>query len=253
LILAIDVGNSNIAFGLFNHQLVNHWRVKTDARQTSDEYAVLFSAVLRNSQIDLGIIDQVIVSSVVPQLSGTFRSVASSLFGVNPIMVSTELDTGLTLTIDNPREIGSDLLANAVAAFYNYGGNTLVADFGTALSFVAVTTEGKIEGGVIAPGLESAIKALSTNTAQLPYVELVAPETVLGKNTVHAIQSGVLLGYAGLVEKIIREAHRELGDPFQAVATGGLVNTIAPLTNLFAHISNTHTLEGLRILAERNR
>lgn len=253
MILAIDIGNSNIAFGLFNHHLINHWRVKTDARQTSDEYAVLFSAVLNNNQVDFTTIDQVVISSVVPQLSHTFRLMARSLLGIDPIMVSTDLNTGLTISIDNQREIGSDLLANAVAAFHNYGGNTLVADFGTALSFVAVTQEGAIEGGVIAPGLESAIKALSTNTAQLPYVELVAPETVLGKNTVHAIQSGVVLGYAGLVEKIIREAHRELGDPFQAIATGGLVNTVAPLTNLFAHISNTHTLEGLRILAERNR
>lgn len=170
-----------------------------------------------------------------------------------PLVVSTSLHTGLTISTDTPQELGTDLLANAVAGYHLFHKNCIVVDFGTALSMITVTGKGEIKGVSIAPGLESALKALSLNTAQLPFVPLVAPPSVLGRNTTHAIQSGVVLGYVGLVEYLTDRIKKELDGPTEVIATGGLSEVIAPLTDRFTTIKPWLTLDGLRLLAEQNQ
>lgn len=253
MLLAIDIGNSNIAFGIYDdNRWINHWRLNTVANKTADEYEVIFRALIGNSQISLPHISKIVISSVVPPLTPTFQRMISRSFGQEPLLVSPELDTGIRICIDNPREIGSDLLANAVAGYALYQSNCIIADFGTALSFTIVNQQGELLGGSIAPGLESAMKALSASTAQLPFVQLKPPPGVVGKNTTHAIQSGIVMGYTGLVEFLIEKIKKELGGEANVIATGGLSEVIAPLTYKFTVIEPWLTLDGLRLIAERN-
>jgi type III pantothenate kinase len=253
MLLAIDIGNSNIAFGIYDKDWLHHWRLNTVANKTSDEYEVLFRSLLSNGFDRLDSIDKVIISSVVPPLSSTFKRMIKHMLGQDVIFVSPALDTGIKVTIDNPAEIGSDLLANAVAGYSLFNGPCIIVDFGTALSITVVGTGGELLGVSIAPGLESAMKALSANTAQLPFVDLSAPESAIGKNTTQAIQSGVVLGYTGLVEYLLRRIKSELGGDVSTIATGGLSEVIAPLTDQFDALEPWLTLDGLRLIAERNQ
>jgi type III pantothenate kinase len=253
MLLAIDIGNSNIAFGIYDKDWQHHWRLNTVANKTSDEYEVLFRSLLANGFDRLEGIDKVIISSVVPPLSSTFKRMIKHMLGQDVIFVSPALDTGIKVTIDNPAEIGSDLLANAVAGYSLFNGPCIIVDFGTALSITVVGTGGELLGVSIAPGLESAMKALSANTAQLPFVDLSAPESAIGKNTTQAIQSGVVLGYTGLVEYLLRRIKSELGGDVSTIATGGLSEVIAPLTDQFDALEPWLTLDGLRLIAERNQ
>lgn len=253
MLLAIDIGNSNIAFGIYKEGWQHHWRLNTVADKTSDEYEVLFRSLISSSNHTLEQVDQVVVSSVVPPLSSTFKRMILGMFGIEPLMVNAATETGIEVKIDNPPEIGSDLLANAVGGYAMYHGNCIVVDFGTALSITIVGEKGELLGGSIAPGLKSAMKALSSNTAQLPFVQLEAPPSVIGKNTVHAIQSGVVLGYVGLVESLIKRIKAELGESARVIATGGLAEVIAPLTDQFDALNPWLTLEGLRLIAEKNK
>ncbi len=206
MLLAIDIGNSNIAFGIYKDKWLKHWRLNTVSDKTADEYEVLFRSLIAHSGHILEDIELVIISNVVPPLNPTFRRMVHHIFGLELLMVSAGTNTGLVIKIDNPLEIGSDLLANAVAGFDKYNSNCIIVDFGTALSLTIVGEEGELLGVSIAPGLKSAMKALSSNTAQLPFVQLKAPPSVIGKNTIHAIQSGVVLGYVGLVESLINSS-----------------------------------------------
>lgn len=252
MLLAIDIGNSNIAFGIYENDWKQHWRLNTVADKTSDEYEVLFRSLISNDHGSLEKVKQVVISSVVPPLSPTFKTMVRRMFGTEPIMINASTDTGIELVIDNPLEIGSDLLANAVAGYAKYQDKCIVVDFGTALSITIVGEGGKLLGGSIAPGLKSAMKALSSNTAQLPFVQLEAPPSAIGKNTIHAIQSGVVLGYVGLVESLIKRIKAELGESAKVIATGGLAEVIAPHTNQFDALDPWLTLDGLRLIAQRN-
>lgn len=253
MLLAIDIGNSNIAFGIYSEGWQNYWRLNTVADKTSDEYEVLFRSLISSKNHRLEDIKQIVISTVVPPLAPTFKEMVRSLWGIVPLMVSATTNTGIKVKIDHPLEIGSDLLANAVAGFTHYQDNCIIVDFGTALSITVVGQKGELLGVSIAPGLKSAIKALSSNTAQLPFVQLEAPPSAIGKNTIHAIQSGVVLGYAGLVDSLIKRIKAELDEPARVIATGGLAEVIAPLTNQFDALDPWLTLEGLRLIAEKNK
>lgn len=253
LILAVDIGNSNIALGVYHRRWVHHWRLSTVANKTSDEYAIQLQTLFANEGILLTDLKQVVMSSVVPPLTAIFQRMLGRLTQQQPLVVHTALSTGLSIAIDNPRELGTDLLANAVAGYQLTKTDCVVVDFGTALSIITVSQAGEIQGVSIAPGLESAMKGLSSNTAQLPFVPLVPPPSVLGKNTIHAIQSGIVLGYVGLVEGLVNRIEEELGRRVDVVGTGGLAEVIAPLTRRFNRVEPWLTLDGLRQIAALNQ
>jgi type III pantothenate kinase len=253
MLLAVDIGNSNIAFGIYEQNWVRHWRLSTVANKTSDEYAIQFRSLLAEEEISLTAIRQVVISSVVPPLTSVFQRMLRQLTQQEPLVISTSLNSGLTITTDNPHELGTDLLANAVAGYNLAQADCVIVDFGTALSMTVVNQKREIAGVAIAPGLESALKALSSNTAQLPFVPLAAPPSVLGKNTIQAIQSGVLFGYLGLVEGLVSRIEAELGTSVKVIATGGLAELIAPITKHNMMIEPWLTLDGLRLLKELNQ
>ncbi len=252
MILAVDIGNSNIALGVYDQRWVHHWRLSTVANKTADEYAIQLQSLFANEKITLNAVKQIVMSSVVPPLTATFQQMLTRLTQQQPLVINTSLRTGLSIATDHPPELGTDLLANAVAGHQLIKKDCVVVDFGTALSVVTVSQAGEIQGVSIAPGLESAMKALSTNTAQLPFVPLVPPPSVLGKNTTHAIQSGIVLGYVGLVEGLVSRIEKELGRSVEVVATGGLAEVIAPLTSRFSRVEPWLTLDGLRQIAALN-
>jgi type III pantothenate kinase len=263
MLLAIDVGNTNIAFGVYDHypeahpaeaknHWTHHWRIRTVPDKMPDEYAVLFRSLLRDSDLELSAVGRVVLSSVVPSLTTTLSEMFERQTGAALLVVGPGVRTGLRIRTDNPAEVGGDLVANAVAAHARFRRNCIVVDFGTALTFTAVSGEGDLMGVAIAPGLRAAASALASNTAQLPRVQLVPPPTAIGRNTVHSIQSGVVYGYIGLVEALIRRMRSELGGEAYAVATGGLARVIAPLSDQFASIEPWLTLDGLRLIADRN-
>jgi type III pantothenate kinase len=263
MLLAIDVGNTNIAFGIYDPRAVqpredrgnhwaHHWRIQTAPDKMPDEYAVLFRSLLREADLCLEDIQRVVLSSVVPALTTTLSEMFESQTEANLLIVGPGVRTGLRIRTDNPTEVGGDLVANAVAAHARFQCNCIVVDFGTALTFTAVAANGDLLGVAIAPGLRAAASALASNTAQLPRVRLVPPPTAIGRNTVHSIQSGVVFGYIGLVEALIRRMRAELGGEALAIATGGLARVIAPLSDQFASIEPWLTLDGLRLIADRN-
>ncbi len=253
MLLAIDVGNTNIAFGTYIHdRWTHHWRVRTVPDKMPDEYAALFRSLMREAGLELGHVQRAVLGSVVPPLTSTLATMLKHEMGKEPLIVGPGVRTGLRIRTDNPAEVGADLVANAVAAYERLHDNCIVVDFGTALTFTAVATPGDLLGVAIAPGLKAAIAALSASTAQLPLVRLVPPPTAVGRNTVHSIQAGVIFGYAGLVEGLLARMRAEMGGNAQAIATGGLAQVIAPLCHSFTAIEPWLTLDGLRIIAERN-
>ena len=257
MVLTIDIGNSNIAFGIHNgEEIVEHWRLRTDPSKTADEYRVLFRSLLSESRIPVHEVERVVLSSVVPGLTIPISRMISSLAGQKALVVSRNLNNGLHPKAKIPPELGSDLLANAVAANALIDTHVIVVDFGTALTFTAVSADGKILGVTISPGLQASLQALTSNTAQLLNVELLPPPSTLGQNTIHSIQSGVVLGYVGLVEGIVmrmkRDIELDLPGSVTVIATGGMADNIAPLTEVFDEIRPWHTLDGLRVFADLN-
>jgi len=253
MLLAIDIGNTNVVFGLHaDGGWMAHWRVRTVRDQMPDEYGILISDLLRDRDIGLSGIRRVILSSVVPPLTGVFRELCERYLGHSPLVLGPGVRTGLNIRTDNPAEVGADLIANAVAAYDLIRGHCIVVDFGTATTFSAVAEPGEFLGVAIAPGLGLAADALSGRTAQLPRVQLAAPATAIGKNTVHSMQSGLVFGYAGLVEGLIRRLRSELASEARVIATGGLSQIFAPLTDQIDVVEPWLTLEGLRLIAERN-
>lgn len=247
MLLAIDIGNTNIVFGAYrNGEWLNHWRIQTDHLKTADEYEVIFRSLLTAGEVSRSEIEKVILSSVVPSLVHPFLEMLAGLFpGANITTVNPDIYNKLPLKILNPYQIGADLVSNAVAAFQKFGNFTMVIDFGTALTFTTVGGDAEILGVAIAPGLRTAVGALAGKTAQLPQIHLAAPPSVLGENTVHAIQAGVVYGFTGLVDSIVERTENELGAKLNVVATGGLSSVIAPLTNHVKTIEPMLTLEGL--------
>jgi type III pantothenate kinase len=253
MLLAIDIGNTNIAFGIYlNGDWGAHWRIRTVPDQMPDEYAVLFRELFRDAGMHLEEVNQAVMSSVVPPVTDALTRMLEQHMTKPPIVVGPGVRTGIRIRTDNPSEVGADLVANAVAAYARYKQNCIVVDFGTALTFTAVASPGDLLGVAIAPGLNAAASALSRNTAQLPRVQLAPPPTAIGRNTVHSIQSGVVFGYIGLVETLITRMRREMDGQALAVATGGLARVIAPLSTEFTAIEPWLTLDGLRIIADRN-
>jgi type III pantothenate kinase len=253
MLLAIDIGNTNIVWGVFEgHTLQGHWRLATDQRRTENEYGLLFLNLLERSGYHAEHITGAILSSVVPVLTSTFETMVQAYFHRTPLIVTSEIDSGLILRYANPKEIGSDRIVNAAAAHDRYHANLIVVDFGTATTFCVVTRLGEYLGGVIAPGLGISAEALFARTAKLPKVEIVRPKSIVGKDTVSGIQSGLLFGYVGLVEGILRRMEQELAYPCRVIATGGLSSIIAHETASIHEVRPLLTLEGLELLYRRS-
>ena len=253
MLLAIDIGNTNTVWGVFDGpQLLADWRMGTDLAKTTDEYAILLLDLLRVKNILPDRVDGVILSSVVPPLTPLFEELAERYLHRIPLLVSSELDTGLTIRYENPREVGSDRIVNAAAAYRLYGGPLIIVDFGTATTFCAVTAHGEYLGGAIAPGLRISAEALFARTAKLPKVELTRPKSVIGRDTVTSMQSGLIFGYAGLVDEIVGRIQLELGLNCFVLATGGLAGLIAPESRTIREVRPNLTLEGLALLYALN-
>ncbi|MEK9172625.1 MAG: type III pantothenate kinase [Nitrospirota bacterium] len=254
MLLAIDIGNTNIVWGVFDgDRLVADWRIGTDHSKTTDEYAILLLDLLRVEGISPERVDGVILSSVVPPLTPLFEELAETYFHRLPLNVSAEMETGLTIKYTNPREVGSDRIVNAAAAYRRYGGPLIIVDFGTATTFCAVTADGEYLGGAIAPGLRISAEALYARTAKLPKIELVRPKSAIGQDTVASMQAGLVFGYAGLVDELVRRIQQELGRDCFVLATGGLAGLVAPESRSIREIRPHLTLEGLALLYALNR
>ncbi len=249
--LAVNIGNSNAVFGLYANGAWQHiWRTPSQPIQAEGFYESTLRFWLLEAGVSLDAIHKTAMSSVVPALTPTFRAVLTGLFGDALVVVGPEVYSALPLTILRPDQIGTDLVANALAAFTRYHQSCIVVDFGTALTFTSVTADGLIAGVAIAPGLKTAIRALFANTAQLPEVPIELPESALGQNTTHAIQAGVVLGYEGLVRHLLAKTRAELGPGTIAVATGGLSGAILSLHDEFVVVDPALTLEGIRLVGE---
>lgn len=244
--LVVDVGNSNIVVALFDGQsLCQRFRLRSVAKKTEDEYLILMRAMLRDRSIDVESIERVMICSVVPCLNASMMAMAERLCAAPRFILGPELYPKLPIQVLNPREIGSDLVANLLASWTDKNEACIVADFGTALTFSAVDANGIVQGVAILPGLETAAQALSRDTAQLPFVALTSPDSYLGKNTIHAIQSGIVLGYAGLAKQMIEGFSNELGGRPRAIATGGLCRIVAEKAKCFDVIDPDLTLRGI--------
>jgi len=253
MLMVVDVGNTNIVLGLFHgDDLVMDWRLYTDPRRTDDEYSSIIRSLFRDSGIAPGAIETTVLSSVVPQLNETFTSMIKKLTGREPRVLAPPVYDKLPVTVPASavHEIGTDLLCDAVAAWDTYHDARIVVDFGTALTFTAVGKNAEIRGVAIAPGLGTAVKALFRDTAQLPSVPLEVPPSSLGTNTIHAIQSGVVLGYKGLLESLIARMRADLGSNVPVIATGGLSSVLEHETDVFDRVDPLLTLKGLRIVAD---
>lgn len=250
--LIIDIGNSNVVIGIFGHdEWQKIWRLPTTVdRGALMYYEMQLSNYMLEADLSPGSINQIILSSVVPDLYETFEKLSIQLFGQSALIVGPDIYPLIDLQIDRPDEIGTDLLANAIAAKDLYKNDAIVIDFGTALTFTTLTAEGHILGVAIAPGLKTAINSLYESTAQLPEVPLELPATPIGKNTAHAIQSGVLIGYVGLVKHMVQRIRNEVGAEYQTIATGGLSSILHPLEQIFDIIDPKLTLQGLRIIGD---
>lgn len=252
MLLAIDVGNTNITLGLWDgERWQQQWRLRTIHNQTVDEYGIYLNTLLRAGDAGYAV-DHAILSSVVPQLSQTFHDACRRYLNVIPLRVTHDTDSGIRVATEFPAEVGADRIVNAAAAYQLYPGASIIVDMGTATTLDVVSETGALIGVVIAPGLEVAAEALTGRAAQLSRVALEAPPQALGRNTVHAMQSGLIFGYTALVEGLVHRLRTELELPHApVVGTGGLIRLIAPHTNVISHIEPWLTLTGLRLISER--
>lgn len=254
MLLAVDIGNSNVVVGVFQgEELRATWRVATDVHKMCDEYAVLLLNLFPRQGMESAQIKEAILCSVVPPLVPIFQEVCLRYFEVTPLVVEAGVKTGVRICTDNPREVGADRVVNCAAAHRLYGGPLIVIDFGTATTLDAVSKEGDYLGGAIAPGVEVAAEALYLRAAKLPRIELSRPKQAIGKNTVSAMQSGLIFGYVGLIEGIVARMREELGGRAQVIATGGLAHIMAKETRVIEVVNPHLTLLGLRFIHELNR
>ncbi len=256
MLLAIDIGNTNVTLGVFEgEELRATWRMATDIHHMADEYAALMLNLLHHQGIDASDIDGAALCSVVPPLTGTFVELCQRYFNISPLIVDTGIKTGVRIHADNPREVGPDRIADSAAAHYLYGnsGAIIVVDLGTGTTFDVVSKEGDYLGGAIAPGIGIAAEALFTRTARLPRVELVPPKKTIGTNSVAAMQAGIIFGYVGLVEAIVARIRKELGGKAMVVATGGYAELIGRETSVIDKVNPDLTLVGLRLIYEMNK
>jgi type III pantothenate kinase len=254
VLLVVDVGNTQTHLGTFRgEELMEHWRFATVPRSTADELGAALRALLELRGMSFGDIDASIVSSTVPQLRPEWTEMARRYLGHPMPVVGPGLRTGMAIRYDNPREIGPDRLVNAVAGYETLGGPCVIVDFGTAVTHDVVSASGEYLGGVIFPGVEISLEALTDRAAALPRIDLVEPRSLIGKSTVDAIRSGVLFGYAAMVDGMVGRLRDELGDGLRALATGGLAPLVVPYCDSIDAVDDQLTLTGLRLIWERNR
>ena len=253
MLLTVDVGNTNISYGVFDgERLVHHLRTESNRARTADEYAVLVRQMLALRGVDPAAIGAAIVASVVPPLTDTISAFIETAFGVDALLVGPGIKTGIRVLYEDPRQVGADRIVNAVAAHEWAEGGIIVVDFGTATTFDCVTPSGDYLGGVIAPGIQISADALFARASRLQRVEIARPKSVVGKNPVGSMQSGLVFGYAGLVDGVCARLKDELDYPCKVLATGGLASLIAPETSAIEHVDDHLTLKGLRLIYNRN-
>jgi len=254
LLLVIDAGNTNIVLGIYDgEQLLRNWRISTDKSKSADEYGILFNNLLVLTGIGLANITDIIISSVVPTLTGVLERLSRNYFGIKPHLVGPGIKTGMPIHYDNPKEVGADRIVNAVAGYEKFKAPLIIVDFGTATTFDYVNGKGEYCGGAIAPGLMISMEALFQKASKLPWVEIVKPPGVIAKNTVNSMQAGIYYGYIGLVDEIVGRMKRESRENPKVIATGGLAGLVAPESKTIDAVEEYLTLEGLRILYMRNR
>lgn len=254
MLLVIDVGNSNTVLGIYRgDELQKDWRVGTDKNRTVDEYAMLINNLFSLSGLSFADLDAVIVSCVVPPMLNTLERLCKQYFRLEAYVVGPGIKTGMPIQYDNPKEVGADRIVNAVAAYEKYQGSLIVVDFGTATTFDVISADGAYQGGAIAPGVGISADALFARASKLPRVEFACPPQIVAKNTVNSMQAGIFFGYVGLVEGIVGRMQKELDGKAKVIATGGLAAPIAAATDSIDQVEPFLTLEGLRILYQRNK
>ncbi|AHM57084.1 type III pantothenate kinase CoaX [Peptoclostridium acidaminophilum DSM 3953] len=255
MLLVCDVGNTNTVLGVYKgDKLMNYWRMKTDKQKTSDEYGMLIHQFFAYEGLDFSQIEDVIISSVVPNVMHSLENFSVKYCGKKPMVIGPGVKTGMNIKYDNPKQVGADRIVNAVAAYQKYGAPLVIVDFGTATTFCAISKNGEYLGGSIAPGIQISSEALFQMASKLPRVELVKPGNAISKNTVGAMQSGIIYGYAGLVDRIVDLIRAELGDSdAKVIATGGLATLIASEARNVDFVDRFLTLEGLKIIYNRNK
>ena len=254
MILTLDIGNTNIKTALFDGlNMVEYWRISTNRNMSSDEYGILLMNLFAHNHISPDEVEGIMMSSVVPQINFTIEHMCRSYFGMEPMKIEPGVRTGINIKYENPRELGSDRIANAVAAYELYGGPCITIDFGTATSFGAISAKGEFLGGAICPGLKLAADALTERTAKLPRFELVKPENVIGRNTVANMQAGIVYGYIGQIKYLVNRMKREMGvEGIKVIATGGLAVLVAGESSVIDVMDGLLTLKGPRIIYEKN-
>ena len=256
MILTLDIGNTNIKTALFDgSEMVKYWRLSTNITNTSDEYGITIMNLFRHGGVDAKDVEGIVISSVVPTINFTIEHMCLNYFGITPTFIAPGVKTGINIRYENPRELGSDRIANAVAAYDEYGGErpVIFIDFGTATTFGVVDEHGAFLGGAIFPGIKLASEALVSGTAKLPRFALAQPEHVIGRTTLTNLQSGMFYGYVGMVTNLVQQMKKELGKDAVVVATGGMAVLIAEEAKVIDKLDGLLTLKGLRLIYERNR
>ena len=255
MLFCIDIGNTNIVLGVAKQEkILQHWRVRTEKDVTADELGIFINNLFRSSDIEMSDITDIIISCVVPPLLNTMDELANRYFNVRPMVVGPGLKTGMSIKYDNPKEVGADRIVNAVAAYEKYRTGLVIVDFGTATTFDCVSAEGAYIGGAIAPGVTISSEALFQKASKLPRVEIFAkPKNIITKDTISGMNAGIIYGYAGLVDGIVKRMKREMGEKSTVIATGGLAPLISEESETIEHVEEFLTLEGLILLFKRNK